>query len=130
MLAYLYKIFPIIKGAYLYEIIERRTAMNEATKTSRQQELHRLLLWMRDNPEDWDRICHPETYETDMDYIVTMVDSLYQHGLYTIMMQLMYANYFTGRMEQAITRTTDECFLDMPEEVLMERFRRNLQAVG
>ena len=69
-------------------------------------------------------------YETDMDYIVTMVDSLYQHGLYTIMMQLMYANYFTGRMEQAITRTTDECFLDIPEEVLMERFRRNLQAVG
>ena len=93
--------------------------MNEATKTSSQQELHRLLLWMRDNPEDWDRICHPETYETDMDYIVTMVDSLYQHGLYTIMMQLMYANYFT-----------DECFLDIPEEVLMERFRRNLQAVG
>ena len=46
------------------------------------------------------------------------------------MMQLMYANYFTGRMEQAITRTTDECFLDIPEEVLMERFRRNLQAVG
>ena len=47
----------------------------EATKTSSQQELHRLLLWMRDNPEDWDRICHPETYETDMDYIVTMVDT-------------------------------------------------------
>ena len=109
---------------------KRRTAMNEATKTSSQQELHRLLLWMRDNPEDWDRICHPETYETDMDYIVTIVDSLYQQGLYTIMMQLMYANYFTGRMEQAITRTTDECFLDIPEEVLMERFRRNLQEVG
>ena len=104
--------------------------MNESEKKSSQQELHRLLLWMRDNPEDWDRICHPETYETDMDYIVTMVDSLYQQGLYTIMMQLMYANYFTSRMEQVITRTTDECFLDIPEEVLMERFRRNLQEVG
>ena len=78
----------------------------------------------------WVRFCLPVTFETDLVYFVTMVDSLYQQGLYTIMMQLMYANYFTGRMEQAITRTTDECFLDIPEEVLMERFRRNLQEVG
>ena len=104
--------------------------MNESKKISSQQELRRLLVWTKDNPEDWNHICHPESYHTDVEYLAEMVERLYQAGLYTIMMQVIYANCFSFKIEQAITKTINECFLDMPAEVLMERFWRNLRGGG
>ena len=52
---------------------------------SSQQELHRLLLWAKDNEADWYRICNPACYDPSMAYLTDLVERLYQAKLYTVL---------------------------------------------
>lgn len=106
--------------------------MNEGIKsaeqTSSQQELHRLLVWIKDHPKDWDYLCNPDGYEKKIDYLTDLIDRLYQADLYTMLFLVLYSNFFVAGIDRAVTVTTNECFLDIPAGVLMERFHRNLKA--
>lgn len=102
--------------------------MNTALEMdSSQQELHRLLLWAKDNEADWYRICNPACYDPSMAYLTDLVERLYQAKLYTVLFFVIYANHIQEGVDWAITRTVNECFLDMPMGVLLERFRNNLK---
>lgn len=55
-----------------------------------------------------------------------MVERLHREKLYTVIFFVIYTNHFVAGIDWAITKTTNECFLDIPVEVLVERFRKNL----
>lgn len=101
-----------------------------STKTTKQesdqQELQRLIRWAKDNPRDWNCLCNPESYDPKISYLLDLIERLYQEKLYTAIFILMYSNSFLTEIDSAITKTTNECFLETPIEVLMERFHKNL----
>lgn len=99
---------------------------NTKQETS-QQELHRLISWVKDSPEDWRRICHPESYEPNIQYISALVEQLYQNGLYTLIFVVLCENNYVKGVGRAIDRTVNEYFLELPMERLMEQFRKNLK---
>ncbi len=98
-----------------------------AQLSSSQQELRRLILWTRDHPNDWYRVCHPESYSPTAVYLSGLVDRLCQAELYTLLYVVIFSNQFDGVMDGAIEKTMEDCFLDTPMEVLVERFRKNLE---
>ena len=103
------------------------TATEAVKQGSSQEELRRLLSWGKDHPESWYRVCHPESFDSDLACIIDLVDQLYQAKLYTAVFFVIYSNCFVAGVDGAIDRTANECFLDTPVEVLMERFCKNLQ---
>ena len=80
--------------------------MNTALEMdSSQQELHRLLLWAKDNEADWYRICNPACYDPNITYLTDLVERLYRAKLYTVAFFVIYANHIREGVDWAITRT-------------------------
>lgn len=104
-----------------------KTVAKGPALNSSQNELRRLLLWARDNPEDWDIICDPASAPSDFLYIAGLIERLYQAKLYTTMFLVMYSNFFIAGIDRAIIKTTNECFLDVPTETLISRFYQNVK---
>lgn len=104
---------------------------NVTTKTtapsSSQQELRRIISWAKDNPDDWYRICHMESCEPTVAYISDLVKRLRQAELYTLLYLVIFSNEFMGGVGGAIARTIEDCFLDIPVDLLVERFCSNLE---
>ena len=92
-----------------------------------QQEFRRLILWAKENPQDWSRICHTENYHPDIEYVADLVERLYREKLYTLILVVLYSNDYTRDVDWVISRTIHECFLDVPVSLLMERFLINLK---
>ena len=92
-----------------------------------QQEFRRLILWAKENPQDWSRICHTENYHPDIEYVADLVERLYREKLYTLILVVLYANDYTRDVDWVISRTIHECFLDVPVSLLMERCLINLK---
>lgn len=93
----------------------------------REKELYRLMVWAKNNPKDWRRICNPDSYSPDVAYISSLVEKLYKEGLLTLMFFVLHTNQYVKGVDWAISRTTDECLLDIPVQILVERFRKNLE---
>lgn len=97
---------------------------------SSQLELQRLILWARDNSQDWYRLCHPDSYDEDITCTFGLVKKLYQEKLYTLMFFLIYSqNYMLG-IDCTIAKTAFECFHDIPIEVLVQRMFENLESAA
>lgn len=108
------------------------TAMTETTvKAARReiclQELRRLILWTKDHPDDWYHLCNPESYGPNAAELSDLVERLYQEDFYSLLYFAIFANEFVRGVGGVITKTTNECFLDTPMDLLVERFRRNLK---
>ena len=97
---------------------------------SGERELQHLISWVRDNPRDWYCLCHPESYDADVPYLLNLVQRLYQEKLYSVIFFVIYSQLYTTGIEQVLDKTTYECFLDTPVEVLMRRFCENLENVA
>ena len=95
-------------------------------KSSR-QELYRLIRWIKGNVKDWSRICSIEGCEGDIEYISDLVERLYDEKLYTIIYFIICSNCFNLEIDWAINKTMNECFLDLPMEMVIKRFRKNLK---
>lgn len=106
--------------------MSNETATNRAMESS-EQELQRLIVWTKDHPKDWNRICSPESFNQDIGYIAELVERLYQEKLLTVIYFVLFTNHYLKGVNGAITTTIKECFLDIPVHVLMERFRKNLE---
>lgn len=102
------------------------TTVKAMEMESSQQELHRLIRWIKDNPKDWNIICEGEIYSQNIAHITNLIERLYREKLYTVIFFVIYKNQASPEMERANAITISECFLDVPAEVLMERFRRNI----
>ena len=91
------------------------------------QELLRLILWTKENPSDWYHLCNPESYGPNVAELSELVERLYREDFYSLLYFAVFANQFVRGVGGAITKTPDECFLDTPMDLLVERFRRNLK---
>ncbi len=98
-----------------------------AERKSGRHELHRLIRWIRDNPDDWERICHLESSDLKSEYVASLVERLYQENLYTLMLLVIFSSQYRYDISQAINKTNYECFLDIPMDTLLERFRKNIE---
>lgn len=102
--------------------VVRKTEMETSEK-----ELHRLIIWTKENPDDWRRICDPDSYNPDIEYIVGLVNRLYKDNLLTLIYVVLHTNDHVVSIDWVINRTINECLLDTSIEVLVERFRKNLE---
>lgn len=93
---------------------------------SSQQEMRRLILWIKDNPDKWYLLCNPGSYNPSREYIAELIKSLHENKLYTAILFVIYSNTSIVEIERAIRKTTYECFLDIPIETLAERFIKNM----
>lgn len=103
------------------------TVRERTERESSQRELYRLIRWAKNNTEDWERICNSESYSLDIACIFDLIERLYEEKLYTAIYFVIYSNHFVLGIDWVISKTTNECFLDTPIEVLLERFRKNLE---
>ena len=94
---------------------------------SSEKELHRLIIWTKENPDDWRRICDPDSYNADIEYIAGLVERLYRENLLTLIYFVLHTNDYVIGIDWVINRTINECLLDTSIDVLMERFRTNLE---
>jgi hypothetical protein len=94
---------------------------------SSERELYRLIAWIKDNPEDWVRICCPENFDTDIEYFVNLIERLYNGNLLTVMYFVIYSKCAVSEVDWAITRTTNEYLLDNPINILVERLLKNMK---
>lgn len=92
-------------------------------------EFSRLLLWIKNHPNDWQNLCDPINQNLDEDYIIRLIKELCQEELYSIAFYLIYAGRFRPGVDTAVLQTIYECLMDLPPEVLMERFWRNLKSI-
>lgn len=103
------------------------TTVNTTTPGAGRQELRRLISWTKDHPDDWYRICHPESYDPTAAYLSDLVKRLRQAELYSLLYFVIFSNEFVRGVGGAIVKTMEECFLDTPIDLLVERFCRNME---
>lgn len=94
---------------------------------SSETELQRLIDWSKDNQKDWRRICNPDSYDMTVEYLADLVERLYEARIYTLIYVVIFSSYYAKGMEQVLYKTVGECFLDVPIQTLMKRFRNNLR---
>lgn len=105
----------------------KNETMGSMVVGSSEQELYRLIVWTKDNPQDWNRICNPESFHWGVEYTANLVERLYEEKLFTVIYFVLYTNRYEREIDWVITRTINECFPDTSVQVLMERFRKNLE---
>ena len=89
-------------------------------------EFHRLLLWIKNHPNDWQNLCDPVNQDLGENYIIRLIQELYHEGLYSLAFYLAYASRFRPGIDRAAIQTVYECLMDLTPEELMERFCGNL----
>lgn len=105
----------------------KKVVVKTPQEKSSQQELYRLIRWIKNNVKDWNRICSIEGCEEDVGYVSDLIERLYDEKLYTIIYFVICSNGFNQEIDWAIHKTMNECFLDLPMEAVIKRFRKNLK---
>lgn len=103
-------------------------SINKITEVeASKMELLRLINWIKDNPEDWYRICNSESFHNDIDYIKDLVEKLCSENLFTVMYFFLYSNRYVRGVDYVIDKTISECLIETPISVLVERLCKNLE---
>lgn len=91
----------------------------------REKELDKLIAWSKENPKDWNRICNLDSCDISVEYISELVEKLYKENFLSIIYLNVHTNQIIREVEWAVDITKKECFIDIPKNILIDRFRHN-----
>lgn len=101
---------------------------NTVNVAERERELSDFIRWSFEHPNDWRRLCQPDSYAPTGAYLLELVQMLYEKKLFSVVYLVLFSHWEVDQVDEAIRRTTGQCMMDVPAAALMDRFLQNLRA--